>query len=104
MYELFSFRCDEHLPRVSYPVLILHTEDDLKVGLELARTLFHVARSLGKEEMAMITLGKGLDLGHTGIYQYLGLPALMTSFLAGNEMSTGERICRLADVDLCEII
>ena len=87
---------------MTYPALILHTEDDHKVDLELARTLFQLARTYGKENMAMVTLGKELGLRHTDIYRYEGLPALLTKFVAGNDFRDGERVCRLPDVDMCE--
>eukprot|EP00092_Neocalanus_flemingeri_P104582 GFUD01133979.1.p1 GENE.GFUD01133979.1~~GFUD01133979.1.p1 ORF type:complete len:135 (-),score=36.51 GFUD01133979.1:112-495(-) len=98
-----TFRCDEYLSRVSYPVLILHAEDDHKVDLQLAKNLFKTARSAGKEQLAMVTLGRELGLRHTGIYQFQGLPSLVTMFLAGNGFSNEKRVCRLPDVNLCEL-
>eukprot|EP00092_Neocalanus_flemingeri_P104583 GFUD01133980.1.p1 GENE.GFUD01133980.1~~GFUD01133980.1.p1 ORF type:complete len:135 (-),score=33.75 GFUD01133980.1:112-495(-) len=98
-----TFRCDEYLSRVSYPVLILHAEDDHKVDLQLAKNLFQTSRSAGKEQLAMVTLGRELGLRHTGIYQFQGLPSLVTMFLAGNGFSNEKRVCRLPDVNLCEL-
>ena len=85
------------------PVLMLHTEDDPKVGVKLARTLYQVAREAGKKDLAMVVMGKELGLLHTGIYQYEGLPQLIRRFLSG-KLRSGEILCRLPDVESCKII
>jgi len=98
-----AFRSDEYLPRVSVPVLMLHTEDDPKVGVQLARTLYQVAREAGKKDLAMVVMGKELGLLHTGIYQYESLPQLLRRFLSG-KLRSGEILCRLPEVESCKII
>ena len=51
----------------------------------------------------MVTLGKELGLRHTGIYQFEGLSSLVTMLLAGNGLRDEEIVCRLPDIDMCEL-
>lgn len=99
-----TFRCDKYLPSVSYPVLILHTEEDRKIDLELSRNLFQTARLAGKEQIGMVTLGKELGLGHTGIYQFDGLSSLLRMLLSNSGLSNGQAVCRRLNIQQCHFI
>ena len=67
-----EFRSNEHLARLSTPILILHSEDDDKVPVDLARKL---DKDLPNSEIKIFD-----GYGHSYLYKAETLPPIILAF------------------------
>lgn len=76
-----EFLTEKHLPLVSVPVLVLHSEDDPVVPVALGRRLVDQVQAAGKEDVQLVTWGREHRLRHRYIFRAPGIEKLVQTFL-----------------------
>jgi len=76
-----EFRTEFWLPKVTQPVLVLHSDDDPIVPAFLGQRLVDRTREAGKEDIQLVRFGKGNRLRHRYIYRAPGIKEYLTNFL-----------------------
>ena len=71
------FQSDRWIGEVCSPTLIVHTEDDDTIAIDLARSLYRAGRAGGKSNITMVCVPGSLGLGHSNIYKYHKLPDIV---------------------------
>jgi len=76
-----EFRTEFWLPKVTQPVLVLHSDDDPIVPAYLGQRLVDRTRDAGKEDIELVRFGKGNRLRHRYIHRAPGIEDYLNNFL-----------------------